>query len=124
MLSPLPEASVAPFGVQARAMTEPVWPLRTHGGACVVGEAPEADGVVATGGGEGGAVGRAGEGVDGVGVALKDGGACVGGEAPEADGVVNTAGGECGAVRRAGEGPDVAGVSLDDGGACVVGLQG
>ena len=43
-----------------------------------VGEAPEADGFVATGGGEGGAVGRAGEGGDVAGVALEDGGACVG----------------------------------------------
>ena len=61
------------------------------GGACVVGEAPEADGFVFTGGGEGVAVWRAGEGVDVAGVALEDGGACVVGEAPEADGGVATA---------------------------------
>ena len=29
MLSQLPEARVLPFGVQARAVTSSVWPLRT-----------------------------------------------------------------------------------------------
>jgi hypothetical protein len=42
--------------------------------ACVVREAPEADGVVQAAGGEGGAVGRASEGPDVAGVPLYDGG--------------------------------------------------
>ena len=40
------------------------------GGACIVCEAPEADGFVATGGGESGAVWGADEGPDGGGVSL------------------------------------------------------
>jgi len=81
------------------------------GGACVVGEAPEADGVVLAAGGEGGAVRRAGEGVDQVRVPLEDGSARVVREAPEADFLV-AAGGEGGAVGRAGEGEDGAGARL------------
>jgi hypothetical protein len=44
-------------------------PLK-HGGACVVCEAPEAYGLVVAAGGEGGAVGCTGKGVDVVGVPL------------------------------------------------------
>ena len=91
------------------------------GGACVVGEAPEADGTTLVSGGKGGTVGCEGERVDGTGVPLEDGGACTVRKAPEANGLIVAGGGEGGAVGRAGEGDDYTGVPLEDGGACVVG---
>ena len=63
VLSLLPEASVLPSGLKATALTELLWPSRVAS-SFWRGDIPELEGVVATAGGEGLAIGTEGDGTD------------------------------------------------------------